>query len=32
VATPGSHPMQFEIDSLDSPGHLTEKSIFMVPR
>ena len=32
VAAPGSHPMKFEIDSLDSPGHLTEKSIFMVPR
>ena len=32
VATPGSHAMQFEIDSLDSPGHLTEKSVFMVPR
>ena len=32
VATPGSHPMQFQIESLDSPGHLTEKSVFMVPR
>jgi cytochrome c oxidase accessory protein FixG len=32
VATPGSHPMQFEIDSLDAPGHLSEKSVFMVPR
>ena len=32
VAAPGSHPMKFEIQSLDSPGHLTEKSIFMVPR
>jgi cytochrome c oxidase accessory protein FixG len=29
---PGSHAMQFEIDSLDSPGSLTEKSVFLVPR
>lgn len=28
---PGSHVMQFEIESLDSPGHLTEKSVFLVP-
>lgn len=28
---PGLHPMQFEIDALDSPGHLREKSIFSVP-
>jgi polyferredoxin len=32
AAGPGTHPIQFEIESLDSPGHLTEKSIFMVPR
>jgi cytochrome c oxidase accessory protein FixG len=32
VAAPGSHPMQFQIDSLDSPGHLTEKSVFLLPR
>jgi cytochrome c oxidase accessory protein FixG len=32
VAPPGSHAMQFQIDSLDAPGHLTEKSVFMVPR
>ena len=31
-ATPGSHPMQFEIESLDVPGHLTEKSVFLMPR
>ena len=31
-ATPGSHPMQFEIESLDLPGHLTEKSVFLIPR
>ena len=29
---PGSHAIQFEIDSLDSPGHLREKSAFLVPR
>jgi cytochrome c oxidase accessory protein FixG len=32
AATPGSHAIRFEIDSLDSPGHLTEKSVFLVPR
>nr|WP_296448802.1 cytochrome c oxidase accessory protein CcoG [Rhodoferax sp. UBA5149] len=32
AATPGSHAIQFEIDSLDSSGHLTEKSVFLVPR
>jgi polyferredoxin len=32
AATAGSHAIQFEIDSLDSPGHLTEKSVFLVPR
>ncbi|MDO8248679.1 MAG: cytochrome c oxidase accessory protein CcoG [Rhodoferax sp.] len=32
AATPGSHAMQFEIDALDSPGHLTEKSVFFMPR
>ncbi|MEO6294089.1 MAG: cytochrome c oxidase accessory protein CcoG [Burkholderiaceae bacterium] len=32
VAAPGSHTMQFEIESLDSPGHLSEKSVFLVPR
>jgi polyferredoxin len=32
AATPGSHTMQFEIDSLDTPGHLTEKSVFLFPR
>jgi len=28
----GSHPMQFEIEALDAPGHVSEKSTFMVPR
>ena len=32
VAAPGSHAMQFQIDALDSAGHLTEKSVFLVPR
>jgi len=32
AASPGSHVMQFEIDALDSPGHLIEKSVFLVPR
>ncbi len=32
VAAPGSHPMQFEIVSTDAPGHLVEKSVFLVPR
>ncbi len=32
VATPGSHTMKFEIESLDSPGRLSEKSTFVVPR
>jgi cytochrome c oxidase accessory protein FixG len=31
-APAGSHPIHFEIQSLDSPGHLTEKSVFLVPR
>lgn len=32
AATPGSHTILFEIESMDSPGHLTEKSVFLVPR
>lgn len=32
VAAPGSHTIQFHIDSLDSPGKLIEKSAFLVPR
>jgi hypothetical protein len=32
VAAPGSHPMKFEIEALDSTDHLQEKSIFLVPR
>ena len=32
VAAPGSHPIVFEIESLDSPGHLSEKSVFLISR
>ena len=32
AAEPGTHPIKFEIQSLDAPGHLSEKSMFMVPR
>ncbi|MES2880433.1 MAG: cytochrome c oxidase accessory protein CcoG [Pseudomonadota bacterium] len=32
AAAPGSHTMQFEIQALDIPGHLTENSVFLVPR
>ena len=32
AALPGSHAIRFEIESLDSPGHLTEKSVFLIPR
>ena len=31
-AQSGSHPIHFEIESLDSPGKITEKSVFIVPR
>jgi cytochrome c oxidase accessory protein FixG len=31
-APAGSHAIQFTIESLDSPGKLTEKSVFIVPR
>ena len=32
AAPAGSHAIHFEIESLDSPGKLTEKSVFIVPR
>jgi cytochrome c oxidase accessory protein FixG len=32
AAAPGTHPIEFQIDALDSPGHLSEKSMFMVPQ
>ena len=31
-ALPGSHPIHFEIDSLDAGGHLSERSVFLVPQ
>ena len=31
-AQPGSNPIRFEIESLDSPGQVSEKSVFIVPR
>ncbi len=31
-STPGSHTIHFEIESLNVPGHVTEKSVFLVPR
>jgi polyferredoxin len=32
ASTPGSHVIHFEIESLDSPGKLIEKSTFMIPQ
>ncbi|MEO8118823.1 MAG: cytochrome c oxidase accessory protein CcoG [Rhodoferax sp.] len=32
AAAPGSHPIHFEIEALDSSAHLTEKSVFLIPR
>ena len=32
VAAPGAHAMQFDIKSIDTPGQLVEKSVFLVPR
>jgi cytochrome c oxidase accessory protein FixG len=31
-AKPGSHAIHFEIEATDGSGHLTEKSVFIVPR
>ncbi len=31
-ATPGSHPIRFNIDDTDSDAHVSEKSVFLVPR
>ena len=31
-ASPGSHEIFFEIESVNSPGRVVEKSIFLVPR
>jgi len=32
AAAPGAHAIQFEINSTDTPGHLVEKSVFLLPR
>jgi polyferredoxin len=32
AAMPGSHAIQFEVEALDTPDRLTEKSVFLVPR
>ncbi len=32
AAVPGSHTIRFEIQALDAPGRLTEKSVFLVPQ
>ncbi|MEI8031236.1 MAG: cytochrome c oxidase accessory protein CcoG [Comamonadaceae bacterium] len=32
TAAPGVHPIRFEIDALDTTGHLSEKSVFLVPQ
>jgi cytochrome c oxidase accessory protein FixG len=32
AAAPGTHPIEFQIDALDASGHLSEKSMFMVPQ
>ena len=32
AAVPGSHPIVFHIDALDSPGHLSEKSVFLISK
>ena len=31
-ATPGSHPIRFNIDDTDGNAHVSEKSVFLVPR
>jgi len=32
AGAPGSHPIHFEIRAVDGSGHLTEKSVFLIPR
>jgi polyferredoxin len=32
AAAPGSHPIHFEIAAQDAPAHVSEKSVFLVPR
>lgn len=31
-ATPGSHPVHFDVQAIGSAAHVTEKSVFLVPR
>lgn len=31
-AAPGSHPIHFDIESLDAGDHLSERSVFLVPK
>ena len=31
-ATPGSHPVHFDVQAVGSAAHVTEKSVFLVPR
>jgi polyferredoxin len=31
-AAPGSHPIRFNIDDTDGNAHVSEKSVFLVPR
>ena len=32
AAVPGSHPIHFDVESLDAGGHLSERSVFLVPK
>jgi polyferredoxin len=32
AASAGSHAIQFEIEAVNASGHVTEKSVFLVPR
>jgi len=32
AATPGSHEIHFEVEAINAPGRVSEKSIFLVPR
>jgi hypothetical protein len=32
AASAGTHPIHFEIAAQDSPAHVSEKSVFIVPR
>ncbi len=32
AAAPGTYPIEFQIESLDTPGNLLEKSVFMIPK